>query len=454
MQKFLTSLALIIAINYIVISQPLTWQKSFHLINSDDEGWAICAADSSNIYLGGLTSDSPMGFVMKLNQYGDTLWKKTYPDMPYITSMVSTGEGGCIVRANYTVRRIDPDGHLLWSQIKIPGGFVYITHDNFILLPGFSAISKYDLNGNLIWHRDIRGYPNFSTAIECPDGNYLFAGRMNNLAYVIKTDTTSKIVQSKIFNSSVSTNVSSLIIKNNNFILFGSKNGLTDSTSKFIMKLNSNLDSLDYQEVYSRILSYKINLLETGNSIYLFYNDYSYLSNKESFVIAKFDTSFNFIKKTQFEPMVHYVFCNDAIFFPGSNNTRFAISGITAINGISNEDIYVASIDTSLTPLIGIEPISSNIPESYELFQNYPNPFNPVTKIKFSIPNNANGRNELTTIKIYDILGKEIAVPVNEILNPGEYEITWDGKEFPSGVYFYRIESGEYYVTKKLILLK
>ena len=103
---------------------------------------------------------------------------------------------------------------------------------------------------------------------------------------------------------------------------------------------------------------------------------------------------------------------------------------------------------------IGIEPISSNIPESYELFQNYPNPFNPVTKIKFSIPNNANGRNELTTIKIYDILGKEIAVPVNELLNPGEYEITWDGKDFPSGVYFYRIESGEYYVTKKLILLK
>ncbi|NOS83818.1 MAG: hypothetical protein HOP31_01660, partial [Ignavibacteria bacterium] len=67
---------------------------------------------------------------------------------------------------------------------------------------------------------------------------------------------------------------------------------------------------------------------------------------------------------------------------------------------------------------IGIEPISSKIPESFELYQNYPNPFNPVTTIRFSIPNNIIGRNELTSLKIFDILGKEIAMPVSEILTP------------------------------------
>lgn len=103
---------------------------------------------------------------------------------------------------------------------------------------------------------------------------------------------------------------------------------------------------------------------------------------------------------------------------------------------------------------IGIEPISNNIPERFELYQNYPNPFNPVTKIKFYIPKSTSGRNELTSLKIYDILGKEIAVPVNEILAPGEYEITWDATGLPSGVYLYRFNSGEYKVTKKLILLK
>lgn len=103
---------------------------------------------------------------------------------------------------------------------------------------------------------------------------------------------------------------------------------------------------------------------------------------------------------------------------------------------------------------ISIEPISSNIPESFELYQNYPNPFNPVTNIRFSIPNNTNGRNELTTLKIYDIQGKEIAIPVSEILSPGEYEVTWNAHDFPSGVYFCRFESGNLYLTRKMILVK
>ncbi|HMQ79850.1 MAG TPA: YCF48-related protein [Ignavibacteria bacterium] len=103
---------------------------------------------------------------------------------------------------------------------------------------------------------------------------------------------------------------------------------------------------------------------------------------------------------------------------------------------------------------IGIEPISSIIPNNFMLYQNYPNPFNPVTAIRFSIPPGANGRNEITTLKIYDILGKEISVPVNELLAPGEYEITWNAGDFPSGVYFCRLSSGNLNITRKLIFLK
>lgn len=120
---------------------------------------------------------------------------------------------------------------------------------------------------------------------------------------------------------------------------------------------------------------------------------------------------------------------------------------------VSNSGVIIKTTNGCGDP-IGIEPISNNIPERFELYQNYPNPFNPVTKIKFSIPKNTSGRNELTSLKIYDILGKEIAVPVNEILAPGEYEITWDATGLSSGIYFYRFNSGEYKVTKKLILLK
>lgn len=103
---------------------------------------------------------------------------------------------------------------------------------------------------------------------------------------------------------------------------------------------------------------------------------------------------------------------------------------------------------------IGIQPISSSIPESFMLYQNYPNPFNPVTKIKFAIPHGASGRNEITTLKIYDILGKEVAIPLNEILSPGEYEIEWDAREYPSGVYFCRMGHGSNVFTVRIVLIK
>jgi len=103
---------------------------------------------------------------------------------------------------------------------------------------------------------------------------------------------------------------------------------------------------------------------------------------------------------------------------------------------------------------IGIEPVSSSIPESFELFQNYPNPFNPVTTIRFTIPNSTSGRNELITLKIFDILGKEISVPVSEILTPGEYEVSWDASGYPSGVYFCVLSSGSRSTSLKIMLIK
>ncbi len=103
---------------------------------------------------------------------------------------------------------------------------------------------------------------------------------------------------------------------------------------------------------------------------------------------------------------------------------------------------------------IGIEPISNNIPESFELYQNYPNPFNPVTTIRFSIPNSTNGKNELTSLRVYDMLGKELTILIDELLSPGEYEITWDARNYPSGIYFCSLVSGNFAVTSKMVLVK
>jgi photosystem II stability/assembly factor-like uncharacterized protein len=86
---------------------------------------------------------------------------------------------------------------------------------------------------------------------------------------------------------------------------------------------------------------------------------------------------------------------------------------------------------------------------NYQLAQNYPNPFNPTTTINYSIP-----KPSFVTIKVYDILGREIKTLLNEEKHSGNYKVDFDGNKFTSGIYFYRIRAGDFMETKKLILLK
>lgn len=91
----------------------------------------------------------------------------------------------------------------------------------------------------------------------------------------------------------------------------------------------------------------------------------------------------------------------------------------------------------------------NSIPENFILYQNYPNPFNPTTKIKFTLPNRS-----LTKLIVYNTLGKEVATIVNSVLDAGYHEINFTAKNYPSGVYFYRIQAGNFIQSKKMILMK
>lgn len=91
----------------------------------------------------------------------------------------------------------------------------------------------------------------------------------------------------------------------------------------------------------------------------------------------------------------------------------------------------------------------NTIPEKFNLRQNYPNPFNPTTKIEFNIP-----KVSQTKLIVYDVLGKEVVTLVNERLNAGSYEVDWNASGYPSGVYFYKLQTDNFVDTKKMILMK
>ena len=99
-------------------------------------------------------------------------------------------------------------------------------------------------------------------------------------------------------------------------------------------------------------------------------------------------------------------------------------------------------------PLVGV-PEQELLPTTYGLNQNYPNPFNPTTVIRYQIPVSS-----MVSLKVYNVLGQEVATLVSEEMKPGRYEVAWDATGFASGVYFYRLQAKDFVDTKKLILLK
>jgi hypothetical protein len=120
------------------------------------------------------------------------------------------------------------------------------------------------------------------------------------------------------------------------------------------------------------------------------------------------------------------------------------------VQSSSSKEVHQsAHISYSELQLTGIDDGDAEVPGKYYLEQNYPNPFNPVTNIKFSIQHSG-----FVQLKLYDVLGREINTLVNEYKTHGFYEIEFDAGEISGGVYFYKLQSGNYSDTKKMILLK
>lgn len=121
---------------------------------------------------------------------------------------------------------------------------------------------------------------------------------------------------------------------------------------------------------------------------------------------------------------------------------------LVVTNGTTS-DTLIRNNYIKVTGTTAIEDNLSQVPGKFSLGQNYPNPFNPATKIKYSIPEKSN-----VILKVYDILGQEVATLINEIKKPGFYEENFDGENLPSGIYIYRITAGKFISVRKMILLK
>jgi hypothetical protein len=147
---------------------------------------------------------------------------------------------------------------------------------------------------------------------------------------------------------------------------------------------------------------------------------------------------------------------NDSTFAVSCDND-FGIVSDPSANGsftMANKktmiQIYTVSGSLKLSGLVtGSEKPIVSLPEKYSLRQNYPNPFNPVSIINYTVP-----ESQFISIKVYDITGREVKTLVNDYKRPGTYEVTFNGADLASGVYFYELRAGSFFSVKKMVLIK
>ena len=224
-----------------------------------------------------------------------------------------------------------------------------------------------------------------------------------------------------------------------------------DAKDNFAIAVNNNKNDLTvYEKVYTgaalisenvnSFIYYAINNASTADSVVL--SDDNGFSDKEKwFTLSKGDKT----KTTGGDISLVVSGGPFSILAKDSINVAYAIAAATTIDSLR---IAILQSKTKYLSLSGIKENQNKLPDSYALFQNYPNPFNPGTVISYQVPQTSH-----VLLKIYDVLGREVATLINKEQVPGNYKIEFKG-QLSTGVYFYRLTAGKFSQTKKMLLLK
>jgi len=354
-----------------------------------------------------------------------------------------------------------------------------------------NALIKYENN---IWQSYTpanSGLPhNYVASVAADAQNNIWAGTTDGLAKFDGTDWT-------IYNSAnsplLSDKISSLVFDKNGKLYIGTDNGLYKKDGEnwsYFNSFNSGLPNGFFSLHGYYINDNKINALavDTANNIWIATNGGVGVYDEDGIPLPVELFSFS-ADVTYNEIHLNWITATE------TNNHGFEVGkykgqsskdkakeevwetvGFVEGSGTTTEKQFYSFVDNNVEPgkyLYRLKQIDfdgsyeySNeieveigLPDNFELYQNYPNPFNPTTKIRYSIPSLAlrervsEGRVRVS-LKVYDVLGNEIATLVNEEKPPGNYEVEFNAKGLASGVYFYRLTAGSFIQTKKMILLR
>ena len=420
-------------------SGVMLWVSKYkYLSNGGDEILAIAVDDYGNVYAAGrsesnrpwpLPSPGNDYLIIKYNSNGDSLWVRRYKSSSIGSS----------------------DNNLYSMCIDIEGNS-YVTGES----PGVNSgrqlcTIKYNTNGVQQWivrndtMRNSGGYkitrdPAANDIYVC---GYMGGGSFPQYFMVSKINASGIKQWDRYYTDSPSSTSYDVLVDNNHDIVAVGRASYSQTGDEYLtIKYNVLGDSIWVRRFNVTTISSSMTpvvTIDKYNSIYLTGNR---LNNSDfEFATLKYDINGN---------------QNWLMTYPGGGekvavdkNLNVYVAGANGCAGTGRDYLTIKYSQPD-----GIVPISNNFPKEISLFQNFPNPFNPLTKIKFGIPAGDVKNSEQVELKIYDILGREVAVIVNENLKPCTYEVVWDAGNYPSGVYFYKLSAGSFTETKKMVLMK
>jgi hypothetical protein len=468
MRYFITA----ISINLVTISQLLfaqapdtMWTKTFGDSNLVYWGNFIQqTADSGFIAVGTISTISGEEiFLMRFDSNGDSLWYKRFDggNFAYGSSVKQTSDGGFIITGSKRylplpgemdiwLIKTDDIGDTLWTKTfgdnpSWERGYdvQQTTDDGYIIIGGSgdngnsnykAFLVKTDSNGDTLWTKTY-GHCGLGASVQqTNDGGYIIA---TNGPRLLKTDVNGDTLWTKPYGGNAVQQTT-----DGGYIITGLK-GL----DAWLIKTNGYGDTL-WTKTFGdslRDIAYSVQQTTDGGYIIAGSGSGPWLGDPTYLFVAKFDVSGDILWTKIF-------WDNENIYLGYSIKQTFDngyIIGGTSIIDYGNyykRNIWLIKLAPDITSIIKTPPIKV---KTYILYQNYPNPFNPSTTIKFDLPKTSE-----VSLKVFNILGEEVATLVSDRLSAGSYSYEWDASRLASGVYLYRLQAGNYVETREMVLMR
>ncbi len=450
---------------------------------STDYGYSIVQTSDNGYAILGYTNSFGQGnsdfYAVRLTNTGGIKWNRTLGQQgsDQAFSIISTTDGGFLFggytpsggagSADCNFVKVDSNCSVLWTRDvggsgydrinsviqTMDGGFAGCGYTNSIGGGGYDVyVIKLNAFGFLQWSKTVGGSGNDYgySIVEDADSSLVIAGSTTSFGagaedfYILKIDKVGQLVWTRTVGGS-SSDLAYSVTKtiDGGFAIGGSTNSFGAGSSDFYLVRLDNNGALQWSKTVggsNSEMAYCIRQT-VGGSLIMVGNTQSYGSGSNDIYLVKFDSNGNTCGSTS---------------SPSSTTNSGGTLSSGGIYGLSSPVVGSPSYSTgtggnviSICNLVNVTSQNEELPETFELLQNYPNPFNPLTTIKFKIPKEA-----FVSITVFDIAGREISTVFKRNLNAGWHEVIFDGSDYASGIYMYKIETSTFIDTKKMVLIK